>query len=220
MNIPAATTEEGARTTHSDWIGLALETLVSDGVEKIKVSTLANGLCVSRSSFYWFFKNRDDLLDQLLSHWEETNTSGIVDRAVRPADTITEAILNVFECWLDKRVYDPHLDFAIRDWARRDSSVRKRLERAEAIRIDALTEMYAYHGYSPRNAEIQAKTLYFMQVGYYALEVDETIEERLEYVNDYVRAFSGSTATKEELERFSSYARNLPPPTNAGLRTV
>lgn len=201
--------DENVRTTRQDWINQALETLISGGVEKIKVLTLAKGLGVSRSSFYWFFKSREDLLDQLLDYWEQTNTSGIVDHAARPTQTIAEAVLAVFECWMDERLYSPRLDFAIRDWARRDPAVRARLDEAENSRVAALADMYERHGFSTRDAMIQAKTLYFMQVGYYALEVDESPTERLEYVNDYVRAFSGTLATKEELDRFVAFAKNI-----------
>jgi len=209
MDTVAAPMEEGQRTSRQDWIDLALRTLIDGGVEKIKVLTLAKGLGVSRSSFYWFFKDRQDLLDQLLDHWERTNTTAIVEHADRPATTIAEAVLNVFECWIDTRLYSPRLDFAIRDWARRDVSVRSRLDAAETTRVEALTAMYERQGFDPRAAMIQAKTLYFMQVGYYALEVDETIEERLEYVNDYVRAFSGTRATEVEMARFVSLARTI-----------
>ena len=209
MDTVAAPLEDGQRTSRQDWIDLARRTLIEGGVEKIKVLTLAKGLGVSRSSFYWFFKDRQDLLDRLLDHWEQTNTTAIVEHAARPAGTIAEAVLNVFECWVDARLYSPRLDFAIRDWSRRDASVRSRLDRAEASRVEALTAMYERHGFTAREAMIQAKTLYFMQVGYYALEVDETIEERLEYVNDYVRAFSGSSASNEEMARFVSLAKSL-----------
>ena len=210
MDTTALPLEDGTRSTREDWIGLARKTLIDGGVEKIKVLTLAKGLGVSRSSFYWFFKDRQDLLNQLLDHWERTNTTAIIEHAARPAGSIAAAVLNIFECWIDDRLYSPRLDFAIRDWARRDSSVRARLDAAEDTRVAALTAMYERHGYSPRDAMIQAKTLYFMQVGYYALEVDETVEERLEYVNDYVRAFSGTRATKQEMARFAAYAQSLP----------
>ena len=36
---------------------MAMEVLVSDGVERVKVLKLADRMGVSRSSFYWYFKN-------------------------------------------------------------------------------------------------------------------------------------------------------------------
>ena len=76
------------KATRADWINLALQTLISDGIESVRVLTLGQKLGVSRSSFYWYFQSRQDLLDQLLAHWHDTNTKAIVERAGRPAATI------------------------------------------------------------------------------------------------------------------------------------
>jgi AcrR family transcriptional regulator len=69
------------KATRQDWINLALEALVSEGVESVRILPFAQTLGVSRSSFYWYFKSRQDLLDQLLDHWRNTNTRAIIERA-------------------------------------------------------------------------------------------------------------------------------------------
>jgi AcrR family transcriptional regulator len=197
----------GIRTSREDWIQLARQTLVSEGVEKVKVLNLAQRLGVSRSSFYWFFESRQDLLNQLLDHWARTNTSSIVDRTMRPAATIAEAVLNVFECWVDETIFDPRLDFAIREWARRSETVRRALDQADEVRVAAIAAMFSRHGYEGLDAFIRARILYFMQIGYYALELKEPTEQRLSYLEAYVRGFTAQEATSEEIERFRAFAR-------------
>ncbi len=198
------------RTAREDWIRVALQTLVSEGVEKVRVLNLAQILGVSRSSFYWFFKSRRDLLDQLLQHWERSNTSCIVTRAERPAPTITQAVLNVFECWVNEEIYDPRLDFAVREWARRSEQVRQVVDRADELRIAALTEMYRRHGFEKVEAFVRARILYFMQIGYYALEVREPMDQRLGYLEAYLRGFTGCEPTADEIARFRSFAERHP----------
>ncbi|TIT75840.1 MAG: TetR/AcrR family transcriptional regulator, partial [Mesorhizobium sp.] len=66
------------KVTRDDWMKLALETLISEGVEAVRVLALGQKLNVSRSSFYWYFKSRQDLLDQLLDFWRNNNTRFIV----------------------------------------------------------------------------------------------------------------------------------------------
>ena len=67
---PAAEPLSGnVKVTKVDWVAMALDVLVSDGVERVKVLALAEQMGVSRSSFYWYFKSRQDLLDTLLLHW-------------------------------------------------------------------------------------------------------------------------------------------------------
>ncbi|TIU40091.1 MAG: TetR/AcrR family transcriptional regulator, partial [Mesorhizobium sp.] len=150
------------KVTRADWINLALQTLISDGIESVRVLTLGQKLGVSRSSFYWYFESRQDLLDQLLKHWHETNTTAIVERARRPADTIIMGVMNVFECWADERLFDPRLDFAVREWARRSDDVRRMIDKADEERLLAIRDMYRRHGYESEDAFIRARVLYYM----------------------------------------------------------
>lgn len=198
--------ESTKRTVRADWIGLATQILVRDGVESVKVMNLAQKLNVSRSSFYWFFKSRQELLNELLSSWEDRNTTSIVERANRTTASITAAVLEVFECWVDEELFDPGLDFAVREWARRSTDVRQLVDRADNTRISAIKSMFQRHGYDDPEAFIRARVLYYMQVGYYALDVDEPMDRRLSYIDAYVKSFTGEDASRDELDRFRSLA--------------
>jgi AcrR family transcriptional regulator len=114
-----APTKGNVKVTREDWLKLAGEVLIERGVSQVKVLTLANSLGVSRSSFYWYFRSRKDLLDQLLEGWEGQNTRAVIDHAARPAGNICRAVMHLFECFIDPNQFDPRLDFAVREWARR-----------------------------------------------------------------------------------------------------
>ncbi|WP_419910218.1 TetR/AcrR family transcriptional regulator [Hoeflea sp.] len=201
--------ETGRRTTREDWLDLAKDILVSEGVGSIKVLALSQRLDVSRSSFYWFFKSRRDLLDQLLHYWEHKNTASIVERANRPAHSIAEGVFNLFECWVDEALFDPGLDFAVREWARRSPKVRELVDRADNERVKAITGMFAKHGYEEPESFVRARVIYFMQIGYYALGVREPLDVRLSYTEAYVRSFTGKDPTSREASRFRSLAKRL-----------
>ncbi|MBS3648083.1 TetR/AcrR family transcriptional regulator [Pseudaminobacter sp. 19-2017] len=194
------------KATRQDWIDLARQTLVSQGVESVRVLPLGQKLGVSRSSFYWYFKSRQDLLAQLLEDWRNTNTRAIVERAQRPADTIIRAVMNVFECWADERLFDPRLDFGIREWARRSASVRDAIEQADAERLAAIREMYRRHGYGEADAVIRARVLYYTQIGYYVLDVNEPMEARLGHLAAYLRSFTGQEPSPSDVAHFSDFA--------------
>jgi AcrR family transcriptional regulator len=117
--VPDTQARGNVKVTREDWLTLAARVLVDRGVSQVKVLTLANELGVSRSSFYWYFRSRKDLLDQLLATWEAQNTEAILDHAARPAGNICRAVLHLFECFIDPARFDPRLDFAVREWARR-----------------------------------------------------------------------------------------------------
>ena len=190
------------RVTREDWLAVARDTLVRDGVEQVKVLTLAHRMEVSRSSFYWYFKNRDDLLDALLSEWEARNTARIVEHCAMPAENITMAICNFFRCFIDPARFDRGLDFAVREWSRRDEALRDRVDAADAVRLGAVTDMFARQGYDRHDADARARILYFMQLGYHALDVREPMETRLSRVSAYLRGFSGREPDNSALETF------------------
>ena len=53
-----------------DWLRAARLALLRGGVEAVRVEKLARDLDVTKGSFYWHFKDRDELLDLLLREWE------------------------------------------------------------------------------------------------------------------------------------------------------
>ena len=197
------------KVTRQDWLNVALDILVSDGVGEVKVLAIGDQLGVSRSSFYWYFKSRQDLLDALLEHWEATNTAALVAHSEMAAATITEAVLNVFRGFLDPGKFNNALDFAIRDWARRSGKVRKILDRSDQSRLDAIEAMFLRHNYPRGDALTRARVLYFMQIGYNVAELNETVEDRLKLLPDYLFDFTGKHAKRAEIEDFSLFFRSL-----------
>ena len=193
------------KVTRDDWLNAAMQTLVSDGVERVKVLSLADRLGVSRSSFYWYFRDRDDLLAGLLDHWQRTNTGALITQAEAPARTITGACCNVFRCFVNPALFDIALEFTIRDWARRDPRVRAALDLSDARRLDALQAMFTRHGYDETDALVRARTLYYMQIGYTDADLREPMEERLRLNPYYINTFTGRAADPEELESFRAY---------------
>jgi len=200
-----AGSDSAARTTRNDWLTLAIHTLIEEGIDQVKIQVMAKKLNVSRSSFYWFFGSLQDLHDQLLQNWLRKNTDPVVEHALRPAQNINRAILNVFQCWVDDRLFDPKLDIAVRIWARRDPSIRAVIDEADRRRVEALTAMYRRYGYDEENAFIRARVLYFMQIGHYTLDLDEALDVRVSHVPAYLLAFSGQEAEPEDVAAFDAF---------------
>ncbi|MFC3614408.1 TetR/AcrR family transcriptional regulator [Lutimaribacter marinistellae] len=195
------------KVTRDDWLNVAMDALVSDGVEHVKVMNLAERMGVSRSSFYWYFKSRQDLLDALLDRWQATNTAAMVAQAEAPAETITQAVLNVYRCVVNPELFDTALDFAVRDWARRSGKVRRMLDQSDTRRLAAFTAMFARYGCTETEAEARARALYYMQIGYDLAQLGEPMETRLALVPHYLLVFTGVPGQPHEIEDFAAYAR-------------
>jgi AcrR family transcriptional regulator len=180
--------------------------LAIEGVDHVTVLSLSERLGVSRSSFYWYFKNRDELLGALLDRWDELNTRSIVAEAQASAATVNEAVCNVFRCWINPLIFSPRLDFAVREWARRSAHVRKALERSDRVRTEAVKALFVRFGYEDDDAFVRARVLYYMQIGYYALDLREPIETRLNLTPHYLKAFTGVDPNQDEIHAFRAYA--------------
>lgn len=199
------------RATRKDWLSAARDVLVAEGVAEVKVLGLGRRLGVSRSSFYWYFRNRDHLLDEILNDWEARNTKTILSRCALPAESIAEAVCNFFSCFIRPDLFDSGLDFAVREWSRRDARVRHLIDAADRVRLDAVTAMFTRHGYGDDEAEIRARILYYMQLGYHALDVREPMAARMARLEGYLLGFTGRAPSPEVVARFRSAALDTGP---------
>lgn len=196
-----------AKVSRDDWLDAARDVLISEGAAQVKVLRIAHELEVSRSSFYWYFRDRRDLLVALLTAWDDTNTGIIEAHCAMPAEGIAEAILNLFKAFLTCEGFDHRLDFAVREWARWSGEVKAAVARADTARLESIAAMYARHGFGAAEADMRARVLYYMQIGYYALDLAESIDERLARVAGYVEGFGGGTADSAVLERFEAHVK-------------
>jgi AcrR family transcriptional regulator len=194
--------EKGWRGSLEGWLDVAYEALVDSGVEAVRILPLAKKLEVSRTSFYWFFKDREALLAALLEQWREKNTGNFRKQAESYAESITEAIFNIFDCWLDPKLFDSKLEFAVRSWAQQSTKVATEIKTADASRLESLTNMFIRFRYGTHAADVRARTIYLTQIGYISMKTKEDLATRMRRIPEYVEIFTGTAALPRELGRF------------------
>ncbi len=131
-----------------------------------------------------------------------------MSQAEAPAASVNHAVCNVFRCWINPAIFDPRLDFAVREWARRSAKVRKALDRSDGERMAALKALFVRFGFRDEDALVLARVLYYTQIGYYALDIREPIEARLNLTPHYLKAFTGVAASEADVESLRAYAAN------------
>ncbi len=187
-----------------DWLQQALDVFVSAGIDAVRITRLADDLGVTRGSFYWHFENREDLIDALVGYWKDKNTAAII-RSVEQAADLEDGIFGYFETCVDAAHFDPRLDLAIREWSRRSRPIRELVDREDAARIGALQDFFARFDYPLPDALIRARVLYYSQIGFYALEIEETLSTRLNYTESYFECFTGKRLDPRRAEAFKRY---------------
>ncbi|MCP5074534.1 MAG: TetR/AcrR family transcriptional regulator [Rhodobacteraceae bacterium] len=190
------------------WLNAAYDVLTESGVEAVKVMPLATRLGLTRTGFYWHFKDRDALLEAMVRRWEERNTGNLIARAEAYAESICEAMFNLFDCWLDETLFDARLDLAIRNWARKDPRLQVRLDEADGLRSAAIENMFRTFDYSDLQAQVRSMTVIYTQIGYISMQITESWQVRIARMPEYVEVFTGQTPSKSEVERFQARHRN------------
>ncbi len=206
--------KSGWRGSEEVWLDAAYRMLIESGVESVKVMAVAEALNMSRTSFYWHFNDRKALLDALIHRWKARNTGNLIAQTEQYAETISEAVLNLFDCWIDPELFDARMDFAIRNWAHHSPELKFILDQTDQERIDAIRAMFRRFDFDDEQSDVRAHTVYYTQIGYIAMMVQEPLEERLKHIPAYIENFAGQYPTESEIARFMSrhkpfYNRNM-----------
>jgi AcrR family transcriptional regulator len=153
--------------TPESWIEAATEVLVDQGIDHVRVDVLATRLGVTRGSFYWHFRDREELLRRVLRAWQERATEALTQRLVQAGDDSPQQQLRDV-------ISLPHrgraaaraarIELAIRAWARRDAMARQALDEADASRIAYHTQIFEALGFDPSEARQRAFVLYGLEV--------------------------------------------------------
>lgn len=178
----ARPTASAARTalTPETWVEAATEVLVDQGIDHVRVDVLAQQLAVTRGSFYWHFRDRDDLLARVLQAWRERTTEQLTQR-LRHADTDPAVRLRDLMS-LPQRgrsaVRAARIELAIRAWARRDDTARRAVDEADASRLAYQVQVFTELGFEPAEARHRAFVLYGHQIAEALLQLPATLAER------------------------------------------
>jgi AcrR family transcriptional regulator len=173
------------------WLRIARETLIREGIRGIEIGKLARKLRVTRGGFYWFFTARQQLLDELLVDWERTNNAAFKAILESPGPQGMPQLERLARMLVDEAGFSPAYDSAVRDWARVSRKVASTVRRVDEQRIALLARVYRAMGHAEDEAFVRARIFYFHQVGYYAMDVRESREQRLRLLPLYTKALTG-----------------------------
>ena len=117
---------------------------------------------MTRGSFYWHFKDRDDLLRSLLETWRKATTELIIERFESyqgsPLDLFRELLSLPFRGRSAARA--ARIELAIRAWARRDDMARRAVDDVDSRRISYIAQCLSALGFTLAEARQRAFLLY------------------------------------------------------------
>lgn len=186
--------------SRQDWIEAARDILINGGKASLSLRGLSEALGVTTGAFYSLFTNLDELHDAILEEWIKQNSEPLT-RAIEAAgsDGMQQYLAYVRELVLGTH-FDPRFDNAIRDWAHSSQKTAAVLRDVEARRVEELRRVFLAMGFSGKAALIRARVTYFHQVGYNAMQIKETLEERLTNIPYYAEILTERTGLLDCVE--------------------
>jgi AcrR family transcriptional regulator len=164
------------RTPPSAWIDEGLRALAAGGPDAVRVESLARVLGVTKGGFYWQFEDRQALLEEMLDAWERVTVDEVIERIEGQggdARAKLRRLSRIAASRSDLLGVEPlSIDLAIRDWARRDKRVARRLRRVDNRRMDYLRSLFGAFCSDEDEVEARCMLVFALWIGNHFIAAD------------------------------------------------
>ena len=168
--------------TRDDWISAAWDMLGENGLDGVRVEPLARRLGVTKGSFYWHFKDRQQLMEALLDRWFSIWDDQMLpdmEEAANPADRIWA----LFESVLGRLTRGQTV--SLRMMSHSDADVSRRIDERDAQRLSFLTSQLVEIGFAPSEARVRGQVYQTIMTGEYLRSGGLPLEERVARARSY-----------------------------------
>jgi AcrR family transcriptional regulator len=131
------------RTPPAKWVEEGLRALAVGGLDAVRIEALAQALGVTKGGFYGYFSDRNALLEAMLDTWEQRVIDEVIEWVEREGGDARTRLKRLFALTSSSAGELLKVELAIRDWARRDKAVAKRLKRIDNRRMEYMRALFA-----------------------------------------------------------------------------
>jgi AcrR family transcriptional regulator len=151
------------RTPRTRWIEEGLRALGVGGPDAVRVETLAQVLGVTKGGFYWHFDDRRALLEEMLDAWERVGVDAVIKLVEADGGDARAKLRRLFALLSSSEVRGAlRIDLAVRDWARRDKKVARRLRRVDNRRMEYMRSLFG--AFCRDEDDVEVRCLLFASV--------------------------------------------------------
>jgi AcrR family transcriptional regulator len=171
-----------AHTPRSRWIDEGLQALAAGGPDAVRIESLARALGVSKGGFYGYFDDRRVLLDEMLNAWERISVDEAIERVEGGGGDAKAKLRRLSALAVARRGEPLKIDLAVRDWARRDKRVARRLKRVDNRRMDYLRSLFGGVDLDEDDVEVRCLLFYSLWIGSHFIAADHGARTRADVV--------------------------------------
>jgi AcrR family transcriptional regulator len=171
------------RTPRKSWIEEGLRALGVGGLDAVRIEALAQALGVTKGGFYWHFEDRRALLEEMLDAWERVVIDEAIERVEADGGDARAKLRRLFELASSREARAlGSIDLAIREWARRDRSVARRLRRVDNRRMEYMRSLFGAFCHDEDVVEVRCLLALSVLVGSRFLAADHGAHSRADVV--------------------------------------
>ena len=174
------------RTPRDSWIQQGLRALGVGGPDAVRIEALAAALGVTKGGFYWHFDNRRALLDEMLDAWERVVIDEVIEHVEGEGGDARAKLRRLFEIALSTGNLIK-IELAIRDWARRDRAVAKRLRRVDNRRMEYMRSLFGAFCPDEDDVEVRCLLAFSLFIGSHFIVADHGPRSRAEVLRQALR---------------------------------
>src|SRR4029450_893766 len=129
------------RTPRSTWIEEGLRALGVGGPDAVRIERPAQTLGVTKGGFYWHFQDRGALLEEMLDAWERVVIDDVIEHVEEGGGDARAKLRRLFARGASGGGLR-EAELAIREWARRDKKVARRMKRIDNRRMEYMRSLF------------------------------------------------------------------------------
>lgn len=183
------------RTIHdrNEWVEAAIGLLAEQGVAGIRIEVLAKTFGVTKGSFYWHFKDRQDLFNAVLETWRDGRIRDIRKQTEANPGGENQQLLRLIDIYGSTRNRKGiSIELAVREWARRDGQAAAAVEEVDRSRLECTRQLFIARGLSDDEAKSRSLLLYAYVFGQ-SLMACENYDPRLAEFKHWIAGFIVAT---------------------------
>jgi AcrR family transcriptional regulator len=168
------------RTPCDSWIEEGLRALGRGGPEAVRIESLAQALGVSKGGFYWHFKDRQALLEEMLDAWERTWVDEVIEAVEAEDKDARSRLRRLFALAAASGGELLKIELAIRDWARREEAVAERLRQVDNRRMEYMRSLFGAVCDDDDDVEARCLLVFSLFIGSHFVSADHGGRSRAE----------------------------------------
>ena len=145
--------KKNSRLKQDEWLESSLAQLAQNK-GNFNIDDMVKKLGVTKGSFYWHFKNRDDFIHKLLDYWESSSTQSVFIEMEKYSDMDAEKRLLVAMHLLRNKVVCQH-DIAMRNMATLNKQAAAKVLKVDKMRLNFVSSLFRDIGFRGKDLEVR-----------------------------------------------------------------